>query len=451
MMKDPARVLLTRRSLLAGACATLAAIPMPAIAQMNEGVDIAIVGGGAAGIAAARMIAETGRSYVLLEAGGKLGGRARTLKALGHDIDMGVGGFARSASALADFARASGQTLISLPSGHRLFTDGHEVPESGYDAFALALGKARRDILDAADAGRDGAAASVIAAGGPWAATVAALMGPLSCGRPLGDLSTLDLASRDKLPDDTTSPAGIGAMLEAMGAWLNVHTEAPVSVITNAGRFHTLTLRGQRTPIRARAIILAVPAPVLAAGTIRFNPGLPVRLTKALSDLPAGALEQVAFVLPGNPLGLSANERVLVKAGSGTAPPALLRGRVNGSDLHVLTFGDTRARAIAEGGEATGLSLARAYLQGHFGLPGERIEQVACSNWTTDPLIRGALIAARPGAGAQRRVFADTVQNRIFLAGDYTPTADWGTLGAAWNSGEAAAARALRLLGNGPA
>ncbi|MFD2032161.1 FAD-dependent oxidoreductase [Ancylobacter dichloromethanicus] len=79
------------------------------------------------------------------------------------------------------------------------------------------------------------------------------------------------------------------------------------------------------------------------------------------------------------------------------------------------------------------------------------IGEVACSRWGQDPLIRGALSAALPGQGAQRRIFADTVQNRIFLAGDYVPASGWGTLGGAWASGEAAATRALRLFGDGPA
>lgn len=448
---------LSRRHFLAAASAAL--LPAPALGQSaGNDVDVVIVGGGAAGIAAARRIAGAKRSYVLFEAGTRLGGRARTDTAFGLPVDFGAGGFARSEGTLATDAQAAGQNLIALPSGRRLFAEGKEVHESAYDAFTLALGTAQRDLRAMADSGKDVAAAAALQAAtpdagtqriiAPWAATTAQFLGPLSCGRPLTALSALDLSRRDAPPDDTTAAAGIGTLMEGLGAWLNVQKEAPVALVTHGGRFHLVTLRGQRTPIRARAVILAVPAPVLAAGAIRFNPVLPPRLVNALRAVPAGHLERVAFLLPGNPLGLQANEAVLAKAGG--APPALLRGRVNGSDLHVLTFGDAQARAIAEKGEATARTLARDWLRWNFPGAESAVGEVVSSAWGQDPLIRGALFPALPGQGGQRRIFADTVQNRLFLAGDYVPASGWGTLGGAWASGEAAADRALRLF-DGPA
>lgn len=450
---------LNRRHFLAAASAAL--LPTPALAQAGASdVDFVIIGGGAAGIAAARRVAEAKRSYVLLEAGPRLGGRARTESAFGLKVDLGAGGFAGGDSTLGASALAAGQPLVPLPSGRRLFAEGREVRESAYDAFTATLGASRRDMLAAIEGGKDLAAAQALASapppakgipgsGGPWAATVAQFLGPLSCGRTLAALSALDLARRDARPDDMTSPFGVGALMEALGAWVNVQRDAPVTLITNGGRFHSVTVRGQRTPIRARAIVLAVPAPVLAAGAIRFNPVLPTRLVTALRAIPAGYLEQVAFRLAGNPLGLQPNETVLAKAN--VSAPALLRGRINGGELHVLTFGDAAARAIAEKGAEAALPLAQAWLRANFPGAETAVSEVVASRWGQDPLIRGALSPALPGQGAQRRVFADTVQNRIFLAGDYVPETGWGTLAGAWVSGEEAAGRALRLFGDGPA
>src|SRR5690606_2190729 len=68
----------SRRTFLSGAAAFAAS---PAFAQapvqlpVSGDVDVAIVGAGAAGVAAARRVASAGRSYVLLEAHSRIGGR----------------------------------------------------------------------------------------------------------------------------------------------------------------------------------------------------------------------------------------------------------------------------------------------------------------------------------------------------------------------------------------
>lgn len=443
----------SRRRLLAGGAALLAAPALigTAGAQATGEADVVIIGGGAAGIAAARKIAQAGRSHLLLEAGATLGGRARTETVLGVPVDLGAGSFGRDPAGLASAARAADLPLTTL-AGERLFVDGHEARESAYDAFAAALGRDRREIVTAADAGRDVAVARVLPPPGPWSASAGACLGPLALGKELDALSTLDLALRAVVPDDLTSPIGVGALLEGLGAQLNRQTHAAVNLITNNGRFHTVSVAGQRATIRARAIVLAVPAPVLAAGAIRFNPVLPPRLVGAFRAFPAGALEQVGFLLPGNPLGLQPDERVLATRTDALAPAARLRGRVNGSDLHMLTFGGAPARQIAEKGEAAALTLARDFLTRAFGSgAGDALREVVASRWTGDPLFRGALASAMPGQGGLRRLFTEPVQNRIFLAGEYVSLEDWGTVAGAWASGEVAAAKALRLLGEGPA
>ena len=68
---------ISRRSFLAGSAASVAA--SPALAQRGRPpsteVDCVIVGAGAAGIAAARRLRETGRSFILIEASNRIGGR----------------------------------------------------------------------------------------------------------------------------------------------------------------------------------------------------------------------------------------------------------------------------------------------------------------------------------------------------------------------------------------
>ena len=58
---------------------------------MNPEFDIVIVGGGAAGVGAARRLAGSGLSAILIEAGSRLGGRASTQEIRGLELDLGCG------------------------------------------------------------------------------------------------------------------------------------------------------------------------------------------------------------------------------------------------------------------------------------------------------------------------------------------------------------------------
>src|SRR5215207_11068200 len=55
-----------------------------------ETVDVAVVGAGAAGVAAARRLLATGLKVVVLEARSRIGGRAVTILMKGHPVDLGA-------------------------------------------------------------------------------------------------------------------------------------------------------------------------------------------------------------------------------------------------------------------------------------------------------------------------------------------------------------------------
>jgi monoamine oxidase len=441
-MTSPTR--LSRRAFLATASALAApAIISPAFAQIAADTDVAIIGAGAAGIAAARRVAAAGRSHVLLEAAPRAGGRARTDEVFGMPFDLGANRFSSAEGLMAAIAETGVETT-DVPSSRRLYIGDREAKESQYEAFAAAIGRTERAIAATADAGRDIAARAALPESGEWGATVAAVLGPLGCGRDLANVSTVDLARRDVPPDDLSTPLGVGSLLERVASLLNLRTKARVARIDNAGRFSTITLDGGAV-VRARSVILAVPAGVIAAGAIRFNPVLPGRFTNALLAYPAGQMEHVGFLLPNNPLGLSPDELVHVKAGS--YPPAALYGRVNDTDLHVAVFGGAQASEIAGKGEAAAAALTSGFLREAFGATiGANVTKFVASRWSTDPLIRGAMAVGTPGEGALRRQFADPV-GRMILAGEYVSPDKWGTLAGAWATGEVAAEKAITMVG----
>ena len=100
---------------------------------MTDGaVDVAIVGGGAAGIAAARHLVGLRRSVLVVEALSQLGGRARTATLHGMPLDLGCG-WLHSArrNPLAMLAEAQGQPLDRSESvWHRQLRNLHFPPPS---------------------------------------------------------------------------------------------------------------------------------------------------------------------------------------------------------------------------------------------------------------------------------------------------------------------------------
>ena len=88
---------LSRRNALkylgAGAAATFSPASSQGLESPEQGepchVDVIIVGGGFAGLTAARSLMHAGKKVVVLEARARVGGRVKGGKLAGHKIDVG--------------------------------------------------------------------------------------------------------------------------------------------------------------------------------------------------------------------------------------------------------------------------------------------------------------------------------------------------------------------------
>src|SRR5262245_53150586 len=81
---------LDRRIFLAASAALASAPALGAVAASGD-TDVAIIGAGAAGIAAARRVAAAGRRFALIEANDRVGGRCFTeTRSFGVPYDRGA-------------------------------------------------------------------------------------------------------------------------------------------------------------------------------------------------------------------------------------------------------------------------------------------------------------------------------------------------------------------------
>lgn len=84
-----------------------------------------------------------------------------------------------------------------------------------------------------------------------------------------------------------------------------------------------------------------------------------------------------------------------------------------------------------------------------------RLSLVAATDWGVDPFSRGAYSHALPGHAGDRARLRQSVEDRLFLAGEGTAPTYYGTAHGAWMEGERAAdvaltAQALKGLGLDP-
>lgn len=437
----------SRRTLLKGALAAAMPplLPYGASAQPRE-VDVVIVGAGAAGIAAARRLAAQARSHVVLEAQPRIGGRIMAAAApMGTPADLGADRlYVPENNPLAAFARSKNLDLYAPVISRRLFLRDREARDSEYDNFTATVRRAARAIAAVGEAGRDVPASQVLPELDEWQETAAFLLGPMNFGVELSRVSTLDFSRMTERNEQLASKGGMAALFTAAALGVPIQLNAPVRAIQVAAR-RNVSVETPKGTIRAHAVIVTASPGVLAANAIRFTPKLPERAEDALGRLVMGAQNRVVFELLGNPLQFRNDETVLFKA-DGQKTMRLI-GRVAGTDLAYADVGGMFARELSQAGERAMIDYAIGTLAQQFGEDvRKRVGWSAAVRWERDEWIRGAHAVAAPGFAASRRMLAEPLHDRIFLAGEALHESGFGTSGGAWASGERAANAALRVL-----
>jgi monoamine oxidase len=72
------------------------------------------------------------------------------------------------------------------------------------------------------------------------------------------------------------------------------------------------------------------------------------------------------------------------------------------------------------------------------------------TQWNEEPYVLGAMSVAAPGGQFARRVLMESLNGRVWFAGEAVHERHWGTVAGAWESGERAAIAALRAVEQPP-
>lgn len=404
--------------------------------------DVVIIGGGAAGIGAARRLAANGTSALLLEASLRLGGRAYTQDLGGYPLDLGCEWLhSGDRNAWVGIAEASGFPVDRSDPPWAKAHPGIAWVDDEEEAARKAFGD-WEERLRAVAQGSD-RASDALEPGGEWNAYVRAIAGFMSGVAPerisAADYMAYDDASTGR---NWNLPLGYGTLVAASlppSVTLRLATPAERIDLTADG----IAVTTRAGTVRAGAAILTVSTAVLAGDAIRLPAGVdPWR--EAAAALPLGRNEKIfleiardaAFAPDSHAYGDLRDPRA-----------AAYSIRPNGWPVIEAFLGGEGARILEEEGPAAGFAHTKAELVGLFGSDvASAIRPLAATSWSRMATIGGAYSCALPGQARARARLAKPFEDRLFFAGEATHPFDFTTAHGAHDSGVRAANEALAAL-----
>jgi monoamine oxidase len=411
--------------------------------SLPSSIDVAIIGAGAAGIAAAHGLKNSGLSTIVLEARDRAGGRGHTIMAApGIAFDLGCG-WLHSADKNR-FVKIAEQLNFEIdktrpPWREQSFDTGFPLAErmdfiKALDAF---YDRAEEAAKAAIKSGHDPAASDYLEPGNRWNPMIDALSSYIN-GCELDIVSILDMEAYEDTEINWRVRHGYGAMIAAYGASCPLALNCEVSLIDHSGT--RIWIETSLGTLQAGKVIVTVPTNLIADEAIRFHPALPAKVDAAIG-LPLGLADKVILALD--------EAEALPKDGN-------LRGatmRTAMGSYHLRPFGQAAiegyfggsfARELEDAGPgafaAQSIDEIAALLGNDFR---RKLKPLAESRWAHDPFARGSYSHALPGHAGMRAVLAAPVDGRLFFAGEATSPNFFSTAHGARDSGERAAAEVL--------
>lgn len=420
---------------------------MPIESWKGGDVDVAVIGAGAAGVGAARRLQmlRPDLSVVLLEASDRVGGRARTIHPFGADgvaLDLGCGWLhgART-NPWTKITEEIGLTVDRTPAP---WSDGArqlEGKEPGVKAAAEAVADFFERV-DAYDGVADADLSTMLAPDDPWIERLYAV-GAFMTGAELPKSSVIDLGRYDPGPGpDWRVRQGYGTLVATYGL------PVPTILGTEVGRIdHTdadqIVLSTGKGGLKAKAVVVAVSANVLAAGRIAFWPPLPDKI-EAASRLPLGLANKL-FIQVTEPDMFPVDTHVMGSRQSRRTGAYQLRP-FGAPVIEAYFAADLAGDLERQGTEAT-FAFAVEQLKRVFGADvGKTLSPLVMSAWASEPFVGGSYSYATPGASDLRGVLAAPYNDRLFFAGEACSRARYSTAHGAYESGVVAAEAVAKAL-----
>lgn len=392
-----------------------------------QGIDVIVLGAGAAGLAAAAELSRAGRAVLVLEARERVGGRChtRTMPGLAVPVELGaefIHGEPRVTLELLAAARIPGVDStrtqryvengklrpVDLFAQARRATRATRVLQRRDLSFAAFLARQRLPRItrtlaimmvqgfDAADPVR--ASARELAA--EWNGALAAGSSQM---RPLGGYGPL-----------VSTLAACGARLQLQSVVREVAWKR--DAVTVRGEF-----LGKPFRVKAPRAVITLPLGVLQSGAVRFAPALKSKKI-ALGRLASGPVVRVAMRF--RTAFWEAHWPGVAFFHSPSAPfPTFWTPLPLHAPLLTAWAGGPKAARLAGKSRAELVGDALASVQSAFGgrlAPERELLGAYTHDWQADPYARGGYSYVLVGGGRAREALAEPLGDTLFFAGEAT-------------------------------
>ncbi|MEP4198786.1 MAG: NAD(P)/FAD-dependent oxidoreductase [Aliishimia sp.] len=423
---------------------------MPINTNIPLNPDVIIIGAGAAGLGAARKLMKSGHSVLIVEAAGRVGGRAWTQsETFGIPVDMGCSWISGAKkNRFTKIARQGGFTLVDHTNvDTALFVDGRRARKAEILAYEKAGKSIVKSMHKTGKKGIDVPGSDVLPKGMPFMGAAKAWMGPMDYGMDYDNISTLDdYISANDQPSYIVAE-GLGTVVATLVDDIPISLNTTVQSVDTSGR--GVVVETDKGTMRAPTCLVTVSTGVLASGAIRFNPALPVAKQEAIMDLPMGLLVKVPLLFDGQKLGLKDNEWMSYDIPDDPTTRACffitwpfgydyVFGNIGGQfgwELSKAEPQETVAFALEEMVKQVGSDARKHFVKG------------IATDWATNPLTHGAYAAVRPGRCGAREILSEPVADKLFFAGEAMGGNRSALVNGAYESGRKAGKHLSRVLG----
>jgi monoamine oxidase len=447
-----------RRRLLDRLSSTAFAASLTATGRVNsqplrQGARIVVIGAGASGLSAAKVLRDAGHSVIVLEARQRIGGRVWTDTHFGTPVELGAGEIhGERGNPLTELCRRyeletaptrrdlfqffdrqggaiSGQrTIESLGRFQKLLADAsvHANSVSSDLSLAQALFAVRNDY-------------STLELEGFW-------LGLHQFYGPLPEVSAKHWAVPKSFPGtDIMLTGGYAKLFERVAHGIDVRLGQIVKVIDSS--LKEVRIQTDTEILFADRVLVTVPHGVLAKRAIRFVPNLPDWKYGAVDGLGHGKADKIAMQFD-SPFWDTKQQFLGIRgAGFGDTEMFLNLARYSKKPILVgFVFGEqARARALNDSGGA-GSTMMNS-LRKAFGANAPEPRQVILTDWSGDPFSGAPFAIPKVGSSpSYYDALAQPLNDKLYFAGEHTLFEYRASVHGAWLSGLRAAGEVIKSI-----